>query len=94
MSFCYQAFLWALGCPRLVFRLVKSRINRRIRRNCNGIFISYNYSRGIEFIDGGFVRIISCAFRLMLMRLMIPSTGRNDAGSRLGRRVVSAMHPE
>ena len=39
-------------------------------------------------------RRISCAFRRMLMRLMDPSRGRNDAESRLVRRVVSAMRPE
>ena len=42
----------------------------------------------------GHGRRISCAFRRMLMRLMVPSRGRNDAGSRLVRLVVSAMRPE
>ena len=33
----------------------------------------------------GHGRCISCAFRRMLMRLMVPSRGRNAAGSRLVR---------
>ena len=36
----------------------------------------------------------SCAFRRMLIRLIVPSSGRNNAGSRLVRLVVSAMSPE
>jgi hypothetical protein len=39
-------------------------------------------------------RRISCAFRRMIMRLMVPSSGRNNAGSRLVCLEVSAMRPE
>jgi hypothetical protein len=39
-------------------------------------------------------RRISCTFPRMLMPLMVPSRGRNDAGSRPVRLVVSEMRPE
>ena len=42
----------------------------------------------------GHGRRISCTFRRMLMRLMVPSRGRNDARSRRIRLPVSAMRPE
>ena len=42
--------------------LVKSSINPRIHRNSHRLVILYNYSPGIEFIDGGFVRIIFAVF--------------------------------
>ena len=51
--------LFSLGSTRLFFPLVKSRINARIRRNSNRLFILYNDHIVIEV---GFVRIIFAIF--------------------------------
>ncbi|MFI5459261.1 MAG: hypothetical protein ACHRXM_27875, partial [Isosphaerales bacterium] len=59
MRFLIQAWLFSLGSPGLFFPLVKSRINARIRRNSNRLFILYNDHSFIEF---GFVRLIFAVF--------------------------------